>query len=75
MSSTAGERDLKRGRALNEKTDTYNLASGELGGSHAVHGRKTKQLHSACTLTGRSHMRSLGNSYTREFDQCTISRG
>lgn len=30
-SSTAGEKDLKWGQAPNEKTDTYNLASGESG--------------------------------------------
>ena len=46
-SSTAGEKDLKQGRANNEKTDTYNLASGESGGLPDLHGRKTKWLLSA----------------------------
>ena len=50
------------------KTDTYNLASGESGGPPALHGRKTKCFLSACTFIGRGHMRSLGNSYTGEFD-------
>ena len=31
-SSTAGEKDLKWGQARNEKTNTYNLASGESEG-------------------------------------------
>ena len=52
----------------NEKTNTYNLASGESGGLPAFFGRKTKWLLSACTFIGRSHMRSLGNSDTGEFD-------
>jgi len=71
-SSTAGEKDLKWGQAHNEKTDTYNSASGESGGPPAAHGRKTEWLLSARTFVGRSHMRSLGNSYTGEFDQHTI---
>ena len=41
-SSKVGEKDLKRGRAYNENTDTYNLASGESGGPPALHGRRTK---------------------------------
>ena len=75
-SSTAGEKDLKPGSggACNENTDIYTLASGELGGPPALHGRKTKWLLSALTFIGRSHMRSLGNSYTGEFDQRTIKR-
>ena len=67
-SSTAGEKDLKWGQAPNEKTDTYNLASGESGGPPALHGRKTKFFLSTCTFIGRGHMRSLGKSYTGEFD-------
>ena len=67
-SSTAGEKDLKWRRAHNEKTDTYNLASGESGSPLALHDRKTKWLLSACTFIGRSHMRSLGNSYPGELD-------
>ena len=49
-SSTAGEIDLKQGERRNEKTDPYNLASGESGGPPALHGRKTKWLLSARTL-------------------------
>ena len=52
-SSIAGEKDLKPGRgggAHNEKTDTYNLASGESGGPPALHGRKTKWLLLAALL-------------------------
>ena len=64
----AGEKDLKRGRARNEKTNTYDLASGESEAPPALHGRKTKWLLSACTFIGRSHIRSLGTSYTGEFD-------
>ena len=71
-SSTAGEKDLKWRRAHNEKTDTYNLASGESGSPLALHEessmRKTKWLLSACTFIGRSHMRSLGNIYPGELD-------
>ena len=73
-SSTAGEKDLKWGQAPNEKTDTYNLANEESGGPPALHGRKTKWLLSARTLIGRSHVRSLGNGYTGEFDQRPITR-
>ena len=63
-SSTVGEKELKRGWAHSEKTDPYNLASGESGGPPAFHGRKTKWLLSAWTFIGRSHMRSLGNRDT-----------
>ena len=49
-SSRAGEKDLKQGWAPNEKTDMYNLASGESGGPPALHGRTTKWLLSARTL-------------------------
>ena len=73
-SGTAGEKNLKRGRARSEKTDTCNLLSGESRDPLAPHGRKTKWLLSACTFIGRSHMRSLGNSYIGEFDQLTIKR-
>ena len=45
VSSTVGEKDPS-----DEKTDTYNLASGESGGPPALHGRKTKWLLSARTL-------------------------
>ena len=67
-SSTASEKDLKWGQVHNEKTNTYNLASGESGGLPAFLGRKAKWLLSACTFIGRSHVRSLGNSDTGEFD-------
>ena len=76
-SSTAGEKDLKPGdgEPCNEKTDTYDWVSGESGGLPALHGRKTKWLLSARTFIGRSHMRSLRNSYTGGVDQRTIKRG
>ena len=69
-SSTAGEKDLKPegGEPCNEKTDTYDWVSGESGGLPALHGRKTKFFLSTCTFIGRGHMRSLGKSYTGEFD-------
>ena len=76
-SSTAGEKDLKPGdgEPCYEKTDTYDWVSGESGGLPALHGRKTKWLLSARTFIGRSHMRSLRNSYTGGVDQRTIKRG
>ena len=67
-SSTAGEKDLKGDEHRNEKIDPYNLASGESGGHSVVHARGTKWLLPARTFIGRSHMRSLGNSYSGEFD-------
>ena len=67
MSSNAGEKDLKWGRVPDEKTDTQ-FGNWESGGSPALHGRKTKWLFLASTFIGKSHMRSLGNSYTGEFD-------
>ena len=71
-SGTDGEKDLIQ-RACKEK-QTYNLASGESGDPPALHDRKTIWLLSARTFIGRSHMRSLGNSYTGEFDQRTLKR-
>ena len=44
----------------------------ESGGPPALYGRKTNWLLSACTFIGRSHIRSLGNSYAEEFDYRTI---
>jgi len=70
-SSTAGEKDLKRGERLMRR-HTCNSARGESGGPPALHGRRTKWLLSAHTVIGRSHTRSLGNSYAGEFDQRPI---
>ena len=54
-SSTAGEKDLKQGRANNEKTDTYNLASGESGGPPALHGEYKMFPFSLYFYWQRSH--------------------
>ena len=73
MSSTEGKKDLNQGRAPNEKTDTSNLLAGGQGALLlSMAGSQDVSFQPA--LLWAEVMRSLGKSYTGEFDQRIIKR-
>ena len=73
MVSTEGEKDLNQGRAHNEKTDTSNLQAGDQG-TLLLSMAGSQDVSFQPILLWAEVMRSLGKSYTGEFDQHTIKR-